>query len=124
MSDAPKTIVDAASYALVHVAAALGVGMILEHLVPPPEAEEEPTDTLLRASAQVLANGIFVFAASKMLDSSQDPTGGILFTWALMVSQPSLSQRLHALSSQLVDAASQRLASLQHGETEAEAPSR
>jgi uncharacterized membrane protein YgdD (TMEM256/DUF423 family) len=120
----PKTIVDAASYALVHTAAALAVGMAIENIVPGLSEDEEATDTLLRAAAQVLANGICVFAAAKILDSSQDPTGGILFTWALMVSQPTLSARLHALSSQLVDAASQQIASLRSGAREAEAPSR
>lgn len=119
-----KTIVDAASYAIVHMGAALSVGMLIEQLVPPSEEDEEITDTLLRASAQVLANGIFVYAASKVLDSSQDPTGGILFTWGLIVSQPSLTVRLQALSSHVADAVSQLAPSWLSGGSEAEAPSR
>jgi uncharacterized membrane protein YgdD (TMEM256/DUF423 family) len=118
-----KTIVDAASYALVHTASAMAIGLFVEHLVPAMQEDEPPTDTLLRAAAQVLANGVLVFAAAQVLDSSQDPTGGILFTWALMVSQPSLSARMQHLSSHLVDAVSRTAASLPSAVREAAAPS-
>lgn len=109
----PKTIVDAASYALVHTAAAMATGLMIERIVPGLSDDEQPSEMLLRAAAQVLANGVMVFGASKVLDSSQDPTGGILFTWGLIISQPTLTHRLQTLSAHLVDAASQHFSSLQ-----------
>jgi hypothetical protein len=36
-----------------------------------------------------------------VLDGSNDPTAGILFTWALMITQTTLSERLRRLGGEL-----------------------
>jgi hypothetical protein len=48
-----------------------------------------------------VANGIAVFGASRLLDGSNDPTAGILFTWALMITQTTLTERLRCLGGSL-----------------------
>jgi hypothetical protein len=101
MSDGQPSVVDAMAYALVHATAGVAVGTALQAILPPVSDEEAITDTLAMASVQAVANGIAVFAASRMLDGGNDPTAGILFTWALMITQTGLTERMVRLSSEL-----------------------
>ena len=92
------TLVNAISYSVVHAAAGVVVGGALQTAVPRVSEVEQPTETLKLAVVQAVLNGLAVFAAGKVLDSANDPTAGILFTWALIVTQPTLSERMRALS--------------------------
>jgi hypothetical protein len=77
------------------------VGTALQAAVPPLSDTESLQDTLAMAAVQAVANGIAVFGASRLLDGSNDPTAGILFTWALMITQTTLSERLRRLGGEL-----------------------
>jgi hypothetical protein len=102
MADGSKpSVVDAVAYALVHATAGLALGTALQAAVPPLTELESLSDTAAMAAVQAVANGIAVFGASRMLDRHNDPTAGILFIWALMITQKTLTERMRRLGGEL-----------------------
>jgi hypothetical protein len=101
MSDGQPSAVDAVAYALVHATAGVVVGTALQAAMHPLSDAEALPDTVAMAAVRAVANGIAVFAASRLLDGRNDPTACILFTWALMITQTTLTERLRRLGGEL-----------------------
>ena len=102
---------DAAINGLAHVAAGVTMGTTLQVILPP-IGQETRERLVMWTAAQTALNGIAIAAATYVLRSEADPTHGLLFIWALMATQPSLTQRLQALAGAMQDAAATELASL------------
>jgi hypothetical protein len=99
----------AASHSLVGVATGIVVGALISLAVPGIQSNEAPQQLLLITATQAIVNGVAIAAASQLLDGSNDPTHGMLFTWALIMTQPEMSKRITMLAGDLGDAARRRV---------------
>lgn len=104
-------ISDAAANALVHVAAGIAIGSALQVALPSDAAHEDTQRLLTTAATQAALNGVAIAGATLLLRSEQDPTHGLLFIWALMATQPSLSLRLSRVAGVLREFGATQLAS-------------
>ena len=67
------------------------------------------SSTEFRLLSPYIVNGVAIAAASQLLDGANDPTHGMLFTWALIMTQPEMSKRITMLAGDLSDAARRRV---------------
>ena len=95
----------AASHSLIGAATGIAVGAMISLAVPSVQSSETPQQLLLVTATQAIVNGVAIAAASQLLDGANDPTHGMLFTWALIMTQPEMSKRITMLAGDLRDAA-------------------
>lgn len=95
---------EAASYAIMGALTGVAAGSAITALLPRVAEDDFTQASLAVAGAQVVLNGVAVAFASKWLDPlGQDPTGGVLFTWALIETQPVLASRFKHIELKLTD---------------------
>ena len=99
----------AASHSLVGAATGIAIGAMISLAVPSVQSSESPQQLLLVTATQAIVNGVAIAAASQLLDGANDPTHGMLFTWALIMTQPEMSKRITMLAGDLSDAARRRV---------------
>ena len=87
----------AVQVAITQSALALGIGAVMEALLPPITEGAALSHQAFEAVVQIGLNGVAIAGASRFL-SQNDPTNGILFAALLMQAQPGLKQRTSLLS--------------------------
>jgi len=86
--------------AVTHTAVGIFVGSLIEAVLPAFSADAALATQIFEALVQVGLNGIALTTVSSLL-SEQDPTFGIPFSMSLYMAQPTLTERIAALSAQV-----------------------
>jgi hypothetical protein len=96
------SIADAATYTVAQSIGGVLMGTLINQAIPPLGDLEPIEQTLALATLQSVLNGCSVAAGMWLFNrSGRDPTGGLMFIWAHLVTQPGLTDRLTLLSSEL-----------------------
>jgi hypothetical protein len=91
-----------ATYSLTQATGGLVVGTLLDHAIPKFSEDEPLEQTIALLSLQAVINGGAVATGMYLFNrGGADPTGGLLFIWSLIMTQPGLSDRISLLSSAL-----------------------
>lgn len=98
MSSVSETMSYAAVSAGVGVAAGTAVSMIMPALPLNTGDDADFVDVAIATAVQAALNGLAIVAASRFLKAEDDPTHGVLFTWALISAQPGMERRLKDLA--------------------------
>ena len=101
----------AISTSVVHAAAGLSTGSAIELLLPRHSESKPLWETVLTTAVQLALNGV---AISYSADYLQDRggTGGFIYSYTLMESQPELAQRVRYLGESLTAMSGQRLSQM------------
>jgi hypothetical protein len=96
------SIADAATYTVAQSIGGVLMGTLINQAIPPLADLEPIEQTIALATLQSVLNGCSVAAGMWLFNrSGSDPTGGLMFIWAHLVTQPGLTDRLTLLSSEL-----------------------
>lgn len=92
----------AATYTLTQSAGGILMGTLLNQAIPSLGDLEPIQETLALVALQAILNGGSVAAGMYLFNrDGADPTGGLMFIWSLLVTQPGLTDRIKLLSSEL-----------------------
>jgi len=95
-------IIPAAGYAVTTAATGYAIGFAIEHVSALSTSPRDfSPEGLLKTTAAVAVNGVFVMAASRLLGAQDDPTGGVLFSMALMGARPRLFAKFQKGSNEI-----------------------
>jgi hypothetical protein len=90
----------AVSNGISHGALGVLLGAIIEYVMPV-DAGAGDLSRAMELAVQLGLNGLAIYGASAVLDMNSDSTHGVPFSLALLYSQPSLRDRVGAMSSVL-----------------------
>mmetsp|Transcript_16335 Transcript_16335/g.41634 ORF Transcript_16335/g.41634 Transcript_16335/m.41634 type:complete len:126 (-) Transcript_16335:198-575(-) len=96
------SIASAATYTVTQSAGGIVIGALINQAIPALADLEPIEQTIALVALQAVLNGGSVAAGMYLFNRTQnDPTGGLMFIWALIVTQPGLTDRMRLLASEL-----------------------
>lgn len=81
-----------------HAALGITLGALIETVMPASASANDDVSKALELAVQMSLNGLAVYGASMFVELEGDTTHGVPFSLALLYAQPSLRERIEAMS--------------------------
>lgn len=101
----------AVNTSVVHAAAGLSTGSAIELILPRHTDGKAVWETALTTVVQLALNGIAISVSADYLQDRAG-TGGFIYSYTLMESQPELAKRVRSLSEMIIATTGQRISQM------------